>query len=369
MAERNEYLTEQIITYLGNKRSLLNFIDAVIKYVISELNKNKIDTFDVFAGSGIVSRLLKQYSNNLYVNDLEDYCYTINNCYLSNEDEIDFEELNKWYNITKYRLRSEPLISNGFISRLYAPKDDKNIQPGERVFFTTRNANYIDTARQYLNEVPEPYKTLLLGPLLYEASTKNNTSGVFKGFYKNSKTNLGQFGGNGKNALQRILADIELKLPILSQNHCKTHIFQGDSNIICKKIPHVDLAYLDPPYNQHPYGSNYFMLNLINNYNEPKNISKVSGIPKNWNKSNYNKKLNALNSMKELCIDLNASYILISYNSEGYISYDEMLTMLKKLGEVKIFTKNYNVYRGCRNLNNRYIYVREFLFLLKKGVN
>ena len=115
MAERNEYLTEQIITYLGNKRSLLNFIDAVIKYVISELNKNKIDTFDVFAGSGIVSRLLKQYSNNLYVNDLEDYCYTINNCYLSNEDEIDFEELNKWYNITKYRLRSEPLISNGFI--------------------------------------------------------------------------------------------------------------------------------------------------------------------------------------------------------------------------------------------------------------
>ncbi|MDR0684304.1 MAG: DNA adenine methylase [Spirochaetaceae bacterium] len=37
----------------------------------------------------------------------------------------------------------------------------------------------------------------------------------------------------------------------------------GDSNKIINNIPEVDLAYLDPPYNQHPYGSNYFMLNLI----------------------------------------------------------------------------------------------------------
>ena len=38
MTERNVYLTEQIITYLGNKRSLLDFIDSAIKLVIDELN-------------------------------------------------------------------------------------------------------------------------------------------------------------------------------------------------------------------------------------------------------------------------------------------------------------------------------------------
>jgi len=32
---------------------------------------------------------------------------------------------------------------------------------------------------------------------------------------------------------------------------------------------------LDPPYNQHPYGSNYFMLNLLADYREPADVSAV----------------------------------------------------------------------------------------------
>ncbi|MCR5705404.1 MAG: DNA adenine methylase [Acholeplasmatales bacterium] len=366
MSERKEFLTEQIITYLGNKRSLLTFIDNAIKVVLKEIGSKKINTFDVFAGSGIVSRYLKQYSNILYTNDLEDYSYTINKCYLSNEDEIDLDTLRKWYDFVINKINNSPLINNGFISKLYAPDDDLNIKEGERVFYTTRNAKYLDSARQYLEEVPEPYKTLLLGPLLYEASTKNNTSGVFKGFYKNSKTHIGQYGGDGKNALQRILANIELKMPVLSNNHCEVHVLQGNSNEVCKIVPHVDLAYLDPPYNQHPYGSNYFMLNLINNYKEPTIISKVSGIPTGWNKSDYNKKNKALESMKDLCQKLNATYILISYNSEGFITFDEMVSMLEELGNVRAFDKKYNVFRGCRNLRNRDIHVKEYLFLLVK---
>jgi adenine-specific DNA-methyltransferase len=171
------------------------------------------------------------------------------------------------------------LRKDGFILKLYAPKDDNNIDLGERVFYTNRNARYIDTARTYLDEIPEPYKTLLLGPLLYEASSKNNTCGVFKGFYKNSHTKKGQFGGNASNALKRIMSNIQIKKPVLSNYECNVHIYQGNSNVVCNSVPFVDVAYVDPPYNQHPYGSNYFMLNLINNYIEPKSISKVSGIP------------------------------------------------------------------------------------------
>lgn len=366
MSERSNYLTEQIITYIGNKRALLDFIGSAVKEVCKKLKKEKIDIFDVFAGSGIVSRYFKQYADNLYTNDMEDYCYTINKCYLTNEEDVNFEELKFWFEKLKNRLDNEPLIEDGFIFRLYAPKDDKHIKEGERVFYTTRNAKYLDTARQYMESIPEPYKTLLLGPLLCEASVKNNTSGVFKGFYKNSKTHIGQYGGDGRNALSRILADIEVKMPILSENSCKSHILQGDSNKICLELPHVDLAYLDPPYNQHPYGSNYFMLNLINNYVEPENMSKVSGIPVGWNQSDYNKKATALNSLTDICTNINATYILVSYNSEGFVSYDEMVNMLESLGDVKVFDKNYNVFRACRNLKDRDIHVTEYLFLLKK---
>ena len=162
MAERNEFLTEQIITYLGNKRALLSFIDGAIQIVRKELNLNKIDTFDVFSGSCIVARYFKQYSNNLYVNDLEDYCKTINTCYLTNECDIDLAVLKYWYTYLNKLLTENKLIEDGFIARLYAPANDTNIQNGERVFYTTRNARYIDTARSYLEKVPEPYKTLLL---------------------------------------------------------------------------------------------------------------------------------------------------------------------------------------------------------------
>ncbi len=364
--ENKDFLTEQIITYIGNKRALLNFIEAAVNLVKKELNLKQISAVDVFSGSGVVSRLLKQHCYELHCNDLEDYAETINRCYLSNKNEIDEQEMDRWFTFLKNNLKDESLKA-GFITRLYCPKDDDNIKENERVFYKNRNGKYIDTCRQLLDEVPEPYKTLFLGPLLYEASTKNNTSGVFKGFYKNSKTHKGQFGGDGKNALKRILADIEIKKPILSNYSSKIVIHKEDCNYLATQLPHLNLAYLDPPYNQHPYGSNYFMLNLINNYKEPTDISIVSGIPKKWNKSSFNVKSTALNTMRNLCEKLDVDYILISFSSEGFITYNEMVNMLKKLGDVRVFDKKYNVYRASRNLNNREIHLKEYLFLLRKG--
>ena len=63
---------------------------------------------------------------------------------------------------------------------------------------------------------------------------------------------IGQFGGNGRNALQRIMADIELKYPVFSNFSCPVHIYRQDVSKLPPRLPHVDLAYLDPPYNQHP---------------------------------------------------------------------------------------------------------------------
>ena len=363
--ENESYLTDQIITYLGNKRSLLSFIENAVSVVKERLEKEKLDVADIFSGSGIVSRFLKQHSAILYSNDLEDYCNTINRCYLANKADIDLDQLKAYYSEIKNILDTQPL-RKGFISEMYAPQDDQNIKKGERVFYTTRNAQYIDTARQLIEKIPEPYKTYLLAPLLYEASVHNNTSGVFKGFYKNSKTGIGQFGGDGRNALQRILSDIELKMPIFSNFACETVISQKDANVLADELPPVDLVYMDPPYNQHPYGSNYFMLNIINNYKKPNEISEVSGIPVGWNKSQYNKKQTAKDSMFDLCKKLKAKYLLISFSSDGFISKEEMVDMLSSLGEVEVFDKEYNTFRGCRNLNNRDIHVKEYLYLVKK---
>lgn len=365
LIENNEYLSEQLITYLGNKRSLLDFIETAIDIVKSDLKKDRLVIADLFSGSGVVSRFFKKYSSVLIVNDLEPYTYVINKCYLTNYSQLDVNLISKCIKEINNKIEVEG-FKRGFIQDLYAPKDDTRIEMNERVFFTTRNAKYIDTARQIINEYPSEIRPYLLAPLLSEASIKNNTSGVFKGFYKNTLTGKGEFGGNNKDALKRIMGEITLKLPILSNFDSEVFVYNEDTNSLATKLKDIDLVYLDPPYNQHPYGSNYFMLNLINDYNEPTDLSRVSGIPNDWNRSNYNKKGEAYNSLEALVKSLDAKFILISFNSEGFISKELMLKLLNQIGEVTVLETKYNTYRGSRNLKDRDKHLKEYLYLVKK---
>lgn len=361
-----DYLEDQIITYIGNKRALLGFIEEGIKIVKTRLGKKKLRAFDVFSGSGIVSRYLKKHSSFLHSNDLERYVEIINRCYLSNLDEVDqpvIEEIISFIND-----KASKTLEPGFISELYAPANDNNIKKGERVFYTTRNARFIDTARNLISTFDKSIQHYLLAPLLYEASVHANTSGVFKGFYKNSKTGIGQFGGNGKNALTRILGDIFIPMPVFSSCKCDYRVTRRDANEVVRDVDvgGFDVAYVDPPYNQHPYGSNYFMLNLIADYKRPKSVSKVSGIPIDWNRSKYNKRREINRSFKDLVEHLDAKYILVSYNSEGFVNKKNMISILERFGSVETISTKYNTFRGSRNLSQRDTYVTEYLYLLEK---
>lgn len=359
--ENEKFLTEQIITYLGNKRKLLDNIAVEVETILQKLGTDKAKICDLFSGSGVVARKLKQYSTRLYVNDLENYSYVINDCYLTNQE--DFNE--EFYDSLYSKIMSQEPIE-GIITKNYAPEDDDNIKEGERVFYTHKNAVTIDTIRKAIDDVPESYKKFFLAPLLYEASVHANTSGVFKGFYKSKQANVGKFGGEGANALLRIMGPIEIKKPIFSDHDCTVTLFKEDANVLVKHLRGLDITYIDPPYNQHPYGSNYFMLNTIIDNKLGDKISKVAGIPEDWNKSDYNKKNKALSAFEELVKDIDSKYLIISYNNEGFISLDEMQTMLSKYGELETKEIKYNTFRGSRNLRNRDIHTTEYLFIVEK---
>ena len=382
-----KYLQSQLITYIGNKRALLDFIGSSVQIVQNSLGRDKLYCLDIFAGSGIVSRYLKQYSAAITANDLEKYSYIINQCYLTDKSKIETKTFRNLYKkVTESIQKKMDEIEHngrykdsGFISELYAPADEKKIRKEERCFYTPYNAAFIDIARQTIeSEVPENLKHFFIAPLLSEASVHANTSGVFKGFYKNSQTKTGQFGGNGQNALTRIMGKIELPFPVLSDFDCRSRVFNNDANALVldeklyaedfTKDGLFDLAYFDPPYNQHPYGSNYFMLNLIAEYQKPdeEKISVVSGIPRNWNRSLYNKKRQIQEVFYNLVKNVRARFVLVSFNSEGYISRDEMISLLSKCGKVQVLESDYNTFRGSRNLNAHGLYLKEFLFLVDK---
>ncbi len=356
------YLTQQLITCLGNKRNLLPLLGQGLELVCRDLSRTHLKLFDVFSGSGIVSRFFKRYASWLLANDLEHYSFIINSCYLSNASQVPSLE----------RARAEVLEvatrgAAGFISELYAPQDDQNIQPGERVFYTTRNARFLDAARQAISAQPAELQPYLLAPLLAEASIHANTSGVFKGFHRDAKSGVGAFGGQGRHALSRILGEITLPLPVLSRYEVPFEVLESDANTAAKLAPPVDVAYLDPPYNQHPYGSNYFMLNLLARYERPQEISPVSGIPRHWNRSAYNRPQEIRLALTDLIENLKAKFILVSFNSEGFLSREDLEDLMRPFGNLTVLEQSYPAFRGSRNLAQRKLQVQEYLFVLHKS--
>lgn len=218
-----------------------------------------------------------------------------------------------------------------------------------------------------IDAAPRELRCHLLAPLLYVASVHANTAGVFKGFYKDRETGVGQFGGKGRDALARICKPFTVPYPVYSAYECDVAVYQGDANRLVKCHPPVDLAYVDPPYNQHPYGSNYFMLNLIVQNRLPESVSEISGIPTGWNRSDYNARARAAAALFDLVSSVDARFLLVSFNSEGFTSKRDMVAMLGRVGRVEVLQTRYNVFRGARNLANRSAHVTEYLYLVERG--
>lgn len=366
LEEDPDYLTRQLVTYIGNKRALLGLIRSAVDDVRRRTGQDKLRILDAFSGSGVVSRMFKQYASELVVNDTEDYARIISECYLANRGSTPTDVLAASVGALNQAVDDIGPASPGLIRRLYAPRDANAIGPEDRVFYTPENANRLDTYRQLLEAEPPEVRSLLMGPLLSKASIHANTAGVFKGFYKDRGTGVGKFGGSGADALDRITAQITLEPPILSRFECDYAVHQMDANLLVGDVGGFDVAYFDPPYNQHPYGSNYFMLNLLVNYEEPGEISKVSGIPISWRRSDYNVRSKALPKLRELISGVDARFVILSFNDEGFVSPPEIREVLSEVGTVTEQRQPYTTFRGCRNLRNRSAQVVEHVYLIEK---
>lgn len=152
---------------------------------------------------------------------------------------------------------------------------------------------------------------------------------------------------------------------MFSRFNCRFSIHCRDANELAAELPEMDVVYLDPPYNQHPYGSNYFMLNLLSSYEKPAETSRVSGFPRIGNAPRTTAASGpaALFRLLEECP---AKFILLSYSSEGFISYEEMTNFLGRMGHIVTLETPYATFRGSRNLRNRPQNVTEFLFLVER---
>ncbi|PLV58163.1 DNA adenine methylase [Brachyspira pilosicoli] len=384
MITKDNYLKNNLIAYIGNKRRLLPFIENAFLNILEE-DKNIKTALDLFAGSGSVSRLLKTLNLKVYSNDWEYYSYILNYAHICiNEKDVKnmFKHTGGVENTINIINNIETINDKDrYISKYYAPLDDNNPDlKNERLFYTQYNATRIDIIRHNIEEL---YKNkainkkeyyYLLASIIYEGATHTNTSGVFKAFHSG-------FGGRNKDALKRILSPISLKeLSLYDGIKGEVSMLDANEYVLKNKDKHFDLVYLDPPYNQHQYGSNYHLLNTIALWDKPEINREIyingkktdkGGIRKDWvkTKSDYCYKKTAKDAFKNLIDNINASHIVLSYSTDGIIDYDDLISILESKGKLKIVTSEYTKYRGAkRSVINKTKNV-EYLFIVDTKKN
>jgi len=364
----DKILKEQIITYLGNKRKLINFIDESVSNILlkdKELSKKNIKDvtfFDIFAGSGIVSRYSKLKGMKTYSNDLELYSYIIQKVIIGNnlsEIENIFKEVytkllnekvvSKKVNKNYYKevliylnsLKEPKLKENYYFSKHYAPKDTNNPDfDNERLFYTQENGRKIDAIQELIQNkeiFDERAKNIILTSLMYNMTWHINTSGTMKGFHNG-------WGGKGGNAKERILGDIILnELPFI--DGVKGNSFNDYAEKVFKNndLGEMDIIYADPPYNQHQYSANYNHLTTLakNDKYEPGEVvlGSRAGIRVDHTRSDFCKssKTNEDKTLKlaevafmDFIKNVKAKYIIMSYSNEGVVSIDRLMDLMSE---------------------------------------
>ncbi len=375
----NVYLKDTLIAYIGNKRRLIPFISEQVARIIENDSGRLTRALDLFAGSGSVSRLLRTFELDVHSNDIEYYSHILNyahNVILPSDEKHMFKHFGGIDN-TLDILNDMPTISesNRYISEYYAPKDDLNPDViHERMFYTQENARIIDTVRHaienmYINEsIDKNEYYYLLARLIYEAATHSNTSGVFKAFHCG-------FGGRARDALNRIMKPISMtKLPLYGDIRGSSSNMEA-GEFLRKSKASFDIVYIDPPYNQHQYGSNYHLLNTIARWDKPvvnKDImvagkkTNKSAIRRDWTntRSEYCYKHRAEVAFKDMISSIDAKHILVSYSTDGIIDYDNFIEILTSRGDLSIATKEHTKYPGGKRSTVNKTKNIEYLFIV-----
>lgn len=369
MASHNRlYESQPMLTYLGNKRKLLGPIISSVELIRDKCAKEKLNILDAFTGSGVVARAMAPFANELHANDWELYSYVQARCFVVKPTEDEQKQIQSLIE----KMNSLDFTKEGIVCRNYAPKDSEDIKMGERCFFTRENALIIDTMRGFIAQQPEHMQSYLLAPLLIKASVHTNTSGQFQAFHKN-RAGLGAWGGEFAKCLPRITGTIKLDAPIFSKSDYTGYAHNLDVCNCLKSFAdgHLDIVYLDPPYNHRQYSYLYFLLNVIAEDKMPAVVTDGAGAtdPKLRNNSDFcikKKVVETFGQLLQLCTT-KSKFTILSYSNESLVKPADMQKILEPY-DVSFSVHGHSRYnvRGDEQERDAVKKTEEFLYIISK---
>lgn len=307
-----------MIKYIGSKRKLIPHITGIIQNLADSGS-----VFDAFSGTARVGYALKGLGYRVVSNDSSSYAATIAHCYVTSdlEDHRDVATLIKELN----QLTGKP----GYFTETFCEKS-RYVQPfnGERI-----DAIREEISRKSLD--PE-LEAILLTSLMEAADRVDSTTGLQMAYLK-------QWA-------KRSFKPLEMRVPILlpRADNGKGASLQLD---VLEAVANVetDVAYLDPPYNQHQYLGNYHVWESLVLWDKPEVYGVAcKRVDCKERKSPFNSKVKCKPYMQRLINSVQAKHIVVSFSDEGFITRDEMIQMLSKRGKVTTHAFDYDRYVGAK---------------------
>jgi len=332
------------MNYIGSKQSLLDFLETTIEEFTGYKEGDSFVFGDLFAGTGVVGQRYKEKGHSVISNDIQYYSYVLNKHYIENIPELDDSLLEYFNNLNPVK---------GFIYNNYCEGSGSG-----RNYFTNENGMKCDAVRIELErlyragEINDNLYFYYLASLINSIDKYANTASVYGAFLKHIK----------KPAQKEFMLEL---LPVGNGNIGK--VYNEDINELIKKVG-GDVLYIDPPYNNRQYCSNYHVLETIAKYDTPK-LRGVTGLrDETYQKSKYCSKRTVIDIFEDLIKNADFKYIILSYNNEGFMDLKTIKDIMSKYGEYDFFTKEYRRFKADRDENRTIAadITTEYLHCLRK---
>lgn len=307
-----------MIKYIGSKRRLVPVLGDMVA------STGGATALDLFTGTTRVAQVMKGRGLVVTAVDTARYSEIFARTYIETDArDVDLVELRE---------------ALAYLSKL----------PGEAGYFTDTfcvrsryfqafNGERVDAIRDAIEAefACSPMYPILLTSLIEAADRVDSTTGVQMAYVK-------QWAPRSFNAL-------ELRVPELLPG--RGRVVRGDACRLAAELGESDVAYLDPPYNQHRYFTNYHIWETLVAWDAPEHYGiacKRVDSRDDATKSLFNSRPRMSEALRQVVRDVSCRVLILSYNDESWVSREELIDICSHHECVELFAFDSKRYVGAQ---------------------
>jgi adenine-specific DNA-methyltransferase len=307
-----------VIKYLGSKRRLIPVLTQLFE------RSGASTALDLFTGTTRVAQAFKRSGAHVTAVDTARYSEVFGRTWIETDaDTFDHDALGE----ALAELNALP-GRPGYVTDTFCVQSR---------FFQPHNGERIDAIRDAIaaDHAGSGLEPVLLTSLLLAADKVDSTAGLQMAYIKQWAP--------------RSYRPLELVAPALLAGSGRFAL--GDAVELVGVLGHFDLAYLDPPYNQHRYFTNYHVWETIVAWDHPEHYGvacKRIDARDDDTKSVFNRKRQMPEALRRTIGAVDAEVVIVSYNDESWVTLAELREMCSVHGDVVALAFDSKRYVGAQ---------------------